>query len=443
MKKIAIWGFGFYGRRMLNAINTWWDREIEVVRIYDLRADILKSRTENEGLSFATPDQLKYDYQMGLFESVMITVNIDYQYKEMYLKLKNEGIPVIQLGKEEDFHPASDFHLVKDAMFQEVQDGYVIHVFDALRGAVCVSPWSGIMFLFDETGKVLRDHWDAYDVRSNFTHKYDFPVRFDDPQLPTIMMRGEYCILAKLWSCNYWHFLFESMDCVQLLEELGYKGKYVISNWNYCKEVMLIYGIDDERILTVDDFEVGKTYTFEKVIYPKLINNDRKKGAQVLKRFSAHMQEKLYSDKENYPPRIYVERSKTRKLLNLDLWLKKQGFQKINPDNLPVYEQMQYFYNADLVLSPHGANSGNLLFMKSGTVLIETFGKNYIYYCNLSALMEKGIYYLPVVEGPVMPELPRDYSNNLVDYHIPEEQLECAVKVAESLLRTGHSKREL
>ena len=171
----------------------------------------------------------------------------------------------------------------------------------------------------------------------------------------------------------------------------------------------------------------------------KLIDNDSKKAAPVLKRLSAHMQQKLYLDKEKYPARIYVERSKKRKLLIPNSWIERYGFQKINPDNLSVFEQMQYFYNADLVLSPHGANSANLLLMRSGTVLIETFGKNYVNYSNLPAIREKGIYYLPVVEGPIMPDLPTVNSEYTKDFFIPKEQLFNALNVAEALLLTERS----
>lgn len=426
MKKIAVWGYGAFGQKMLQSIETYWKQELEVTRIYDKRCDSISDPSGR----VKSPAEAQKDYQEGLFEAVMIAVNYSDAYIQIRRQLRQWGIPVFELGKEEDYCSGALFRQETDPPVRPEQDGYVFFTFRDLLGAAgCVST-EDVMYLFDESGRSLEEHWDTYWVKEHYTHQFDYPVRMDAPDLCPVRMPGDYCILAKLWSHNYGHFLFESMDCVQLMEEAGFTGKYVINNRAYNRDVLRLYGIEDSRILTVRDFEFGRAYSFERVYYPKLLNNDQRKAAPVLGRMAAHMKENLSLDRERYPSRLYVERSGFRKLLFNEGILEKYGFVTINPDRLPVQEQMMYFYNADLVLAPHGANTANSLYMRSDTVLIETFGRNWVKYYDFHAARENGVFYIPVVEGPILPNMKDISSEPFIDYYIPDEFLENAIEIA-------------
>lgn len=76
----------------------------------------------------------------------------------------------------------------------------------------------------------------------------------------------------------------------------------------------------------------------------------------------------------NTKHRIYISRSKARfrRLLNepeLYPLLKKYGFKVVWPEDLTYKEQVQLFYDAEAIISPHGAGLTNLLFAEKSKVV--------------------------------------------------------------------------
>ncbi len=77
---------------------------------------------------------------------------------------------------------------------------------------------------------------------------------------------------------------------------------------------------------------------------------------------------------QNARTRIYISRSKARKrrILNEDLLtpgLINLGFQVVHAEDLTYAQQVQLFYNAELIVAPHGAGLTNILFSKQCHVL--------------------------------------------------------------------------
>ncbi len=426
MKNIAIWGFGVYGRKMVRSVDIFWKDEIRIVKIYDLKAPEMTGEDDR----ISSVENVREDYRSGLFEALMITVANKDHVNVIQEQLRKWGIPLFYLGRQEDFYPADAFSCDKSPAISIDQEGYAYHEFRDMRGAMHFIPSCGAMFLFDSAGRLLKDQWDHYWNAASDVFRFEYPVRFNDPHILVTELPGEYCVLLKLYSTNYWHFTFESLDCVQLLEEAGFTGKYVINDFRFDRQLLNLYGIGDERILSARELTPGTVYSFEKLCFPKLLNNDRACSAKVLKRLSEHMKEKLVRDPERYPSRLYVERTGARKLLNGRYFADKYGLTVIDPGKLSVLEQMNYFYNADIILSAHGANSTNCLYMREGSILIETFGKRWVFYCNLEALRETGVYHLSVVEGPTC--IGRGGfrpGDPFCDYNAPTLNLENALEV--------------
>lgn len=415
---------------MIRMMDSQWSDCLTITRIYDLHAQDMA----DIDVRLATPDQICQDFQDGLIESVMIGVIHRAVYEEMRDKLSQWGIPLFELGKREDFYPASAFQREENPDIKIDQEGYELSVFTNMCGVLNFNRFDNIMFLFDRSGKLLIDHWDANWAPDNWTFQYDYPLRFDNPDLQPVPMTGDYCVLVKLWSVNYGHFTFENMDCVQLLEEAGFTGTYIVSDKPYIKEAMHIYGIQDDRVLTTADLVPGMAYSFERLYYPKLLRNNKRLAANVHQRLSDHMKDKLVLDRGKYPSRLFVERIGTRKLLNSQRFIDKYGLTKIVPEELSVWEQMSFFYNADIILCPHGANTTNSLYMRRGSVLVETFSNCFIDYFYCETLHKLGIYYLPVVESTTKRDntpLPPDINR---DYRLFNTNLEGAIEIAMQLV---------
>ncbi|MBQ9048436.1 MAG: glycosyltransferase family 61 protein [Solobacterium sp.] len=430
--RTALWGYGIYGKRIYTLMKKY-SPQTEITGIYDMA----HAGEKADGLTIADPEQITRDFADGLFENVMVCVNLEQTCIEILTKLKDSHIPVYTPCSDADFVPAEEIAGVSEK--ESGQPGYRMYAFRNLRG-MTTAPSSAVMYLFDASGHHLKEQWDAYSVKEVWTHIYDLPVNTHSIQPETVFMSGSYCILAKLWAFNYSHFSFESMDCIQLMEEAGFTGRYVVPERSYIRELLQIYGIPDERILTLGDFTPGVCYEFEEVHYPKLMQNDRHYSAPVLKRMAERIQKKLTLNHDKYPRYLYVKRVGIRKLLNGEEIAERYGFDVMIPEEHSLLEQMNYYYNADIVFSPHGANNATTLYMRPEAAMVETFGRNWVKYSYLYVLHEKGTYYLPVVEGPIMPEFIKSSNDRGADYTIDETNLQAALDIAFRL--TGNTQKK-
>ena len=111
--------------------------------------------------------------------------------------------------------------------------------------------------------------------------------------------------------------------------------------------------------------------------------------------------------------------------------LEEYGFVTIVPEEYSIEEQIRFFEHAKVVLSPHGANTSNSLFMKPGTVLIETFPLHYSNPCCLETLVLQNIAYLPITE---LYSPSKTGSGMYSDYTISRVQFRMAMSVAEKVL---------
>ena len=88
---------------------------------------------------------------------------------------------------------------------------------------------------------------------------------------------------------------------------------------------------------------------------------------------------------------------------------------------------MEFFYNADIVLSEHGANSTNYVCMRPGSVFVETFNNSWKYPFNLYGTYACGIHYLPVSD---LKPADNDPQGKTKDYKIDETMLRTSIENA-------------
>ena len=106
MTKIAIWGYGKYGRRMLESLTRFCSEEYEVVRVYDMAYQTLKLTDGDKPLKIHNPEELLEDYRHGLFEKVLICIffyDITLRMQKQYLL--EHSIPELHLGCPDDLYP--------------------------------------------------------------------------------------------------------------------------------------------------------------------------------------------------------------------------------------------------------------------------------------------------------------------------------------------------
>lgn len=395
MTKIAIWGYGNYGRRMFESLTRFCSEVYKVVRVYDISYQELKDTKEDQPLQIHNPAELLEDYKNGLFEKVLLCLFNEHVSKEPRLFLREHSIPELHLGRSGDLCHLSSFEQ-GEKPFSINQEGYDFYVLKNLCGAMSNYESDELLYLFNNEGQVVKEHWDRWDINSNaIPCAFDYPFVLKNSKAEKIFFEGQYCVLTKKHSGNYWHFTYSCLDIIWLLEQSGFEGKYVIPNKKFCCEILQIIGVSPERIVTLRNFEHNKIYVFEEVFYVTIREAQEKYGTPVLLEAAAFIKSKLPID-PSLPKKIYVKRIGKRKLLGANKLLEEYGFTTMIPENYSVKEQMTLFYNADIVFCVHGANSTNCLYMRKNTVFIEAFSSYWINRCNLYTVAAAEVHYLPV-----------------------------------------------
>ncbi len=424
MIKIAIWGYGRYGRRMFESLTRLCSDEYEVVRVYDSAFQKLQKTEGHLSLNIHNPEEIPGDYKKGLFEKILLCVYFGWYEPRRFLQ--EHSVPELRLGCPDDFYALSSFEQGKKP-FEIGREGYDFYVINNLYGAMANYDSASMLYLFDEKGRVVKEHRDHFDPE--YFELYDYPFVFRHSKAEKVFLAGRYCILTKQHSNNYWHYTYSNLEVVWLLENAGFRGKYVVPNNQFGSELLRLLDVPAERIIPVSAFKHNIIYVFEEVFYVvavKPFDEDLVYGSPVLLEAADYIKKKLPVD-PSLPKKLYAKRIGKRKLLDADKLLAEYGFTTMIPEEHSVLEQMTLFYNADIVFCVHGANSTNCLYMRKGTVFVEAFSSYWMNRCNLYAAVTNGVNYLPVSTL----ETVRDNHDGVIrDFTFPEVLLHSVIKNA-------------
>ena len=425
MVKIAIWGYGRYGRRMFESLTRLCSDEYEVVRVYDTAYQKLNTSEGKRTLEIYNPEVIPEDYKNGLFEKVLVCIYFGWHKPRQFLR--ERSIPELHLGGPDDLYPLSSFEQ-GEKPFKIYRAGYNFYVIKGLLGALPNYDSNSMMYLFDEEGRVVKEHRDQFDPE--YFELYDYPFVFRRSIAEKVFLKGQYCILTKQHSNNYWHYTYSNLEIVWILEKAGFRGTYVVPSYQFGSELLRMLDVPPERIISLSTFEHNRVYVFEEVFYVvpvKPFGEDLVYGSPVLLEAVESIKKKLPLDSSS-PKKLYVKRIGKRKLLGADKVLAEYGFTIMIPEDYSVFEQMVLFYNADIVFCVHGANSTNCLYMRKGTVFVEAFSSNWMNRCNLYTTVTSGVNYLPVstletVRG-------NNYDSVIRDFTFPEILLRSTIENA-------------
>ena len=424
MLKTAIYGYGIFGKRTSQSFHNCWDGEYVVTAIYDRVPE--NKFDDIWGLAVRHPDRMEEDYQNGLFDKVFVALFYPDVRDSVIEELHARGLETFFPGREEDLAGPECFDLVEDPGLKIDEEGYQFHVYRNILGTPAEYNRTGIVFLYNESGKLIRLDWEKY-LDNDRDKPLMYPIRLKDPTVERIPMKGSWCVLARNFVENYWHFTFENADCVFLLEEAGYKGNYLVDNRSFITEILRLLGVTPDRIFYTDQLELQKAYVFEELVSLMYIAERMKSSTPVLKRMSAKIRKTLVRDPK-YPKKLYVKRIGMRKLLNGEETAVRRGYEVFVPDGKSVQEQMNYFYNADIILCPHGANSTNCIYMHKGAVFAEIFSDRW--YMNINAVIcrANGIIHQKLIGK----SLPGKY-DLYTDYVVSEKEYEKFIDRVEKL----------
>jgi capsular polysaccharide biosynthesis protein len=186
--------------------------------------------------------------------------------------------------------------------------------------------------------------------------------------------------LSSNWGgSNYWHWMASSLSRLSLFDKIPLNTTYIINSLNhkFVVDSLSIIGIKSEKLIEID--KLGCVFC-KNLLLPSLMGDFDKKGFLFL-RDKIKKQITPFTNAKN---RIFISRRKTRivenenEIMNL---LQKLNFKLIRCENLSFEEQIKTFYNAEIIIAPHGAGLTNLIFAGEEAKVLELRSPNYFGRC--------------------------------------------------------------
>lgn len=237
-------------------------------------------------------------------------------------------------------------------------------------------------------------------------------------------------LAARGASANYYHFLYDALARVGVLEESMPSARVdailVPHGTRYQRQLLELAGIDAPLLQP----RAGHTYRAERLLVPSTPNQ-----ALEAPRFLVEWLRKRLpaTGRDDTPRRLFLTRGdkpNTRRYVEepaLRPWLEQHGFAVIDPGTLSVQEQIDHFANAEIVVAPHGAGLTNITFCRPGARVLELFATSYVHLGlrNIAEAID-GVEYRYLVAPGSHPE-GRPMLGVYDDVSIPPAQVQAAV----------------
>lgn len=185
-----------------------------------------------------------------------------------------------------------------------------------------------------------------------------------------------YLLIFDYWSNSIFHWMSDSLPRLNAVKQIAKNCVLLLpDNFEYPYIHDSLKAFEVKRILKIP---VNAYVKCEKLICPQQITITGKFNPENIREVRQRILDFYLPKFENdYKPRnLYISRSKAkyRKVMNEDKVievLKNYDFTVIHYEDMTFKEQIELCYYAKNVISIHGANLTNVLFMKSGGNVME------------------------------------------------------------------------
>ncbi len=226
------------------------------------------------------------------------------------------------------------------------------------------------------------------------------------------VLKGTTAVINASGADMYYHWMADILPRIKLLRDCGIENidHYIIDYRNipFQNEALAALNIDIQKISRANDHF---TYHIcaENLVVPSLPSKLDVVSADACR----FLRDSFLNKQESSPfgSKIYLKRAGKRKIIydnEIETYLERLGFETVLSENYTIAQQATIFYNADIIIGPHGAAFTNVAFCKPQTKVIEFFSPRWINPCYWTISNEVSArYYYLVGEGPV----PDEYSD--------------------------------
>ncbi|WP_233507719.1 glycosyltransferase family 61 protein [Adhaeribacter pallidiroseus] len=237
-------------------------------------------------------------------------------------------------------------------------------------------------------------------------------------------------------SVNYFHWMVDSLPRLLLIKNVYPNCLLLVPAElpEYIRKTTLLFGFD--RLLLLKRFD---SYKIKKLVFPELTAPLSFQDPNLINKVRSIILTKLNLVSKKPVKRIYVSRShqSVRQIINekiLISTLKKHAFEIIFFEELTFEEQIALMLDTAIIVSVHGANLTNIMFMSPGSVVVELMNKNFNNpsYFSLSAVLSLPYYCIPCdLANPLIDSQDYVLNNNaalIIDIKEVENTLITALK---------------
>lgn len=197
-----------------------------------------------------------------------------------------------------------------------------------------------------------------------------------------VLPAGEkYLLCFDYWSNSIFHWMCDALPRLEAVKELAKECVLLLPEfyeYTYIHETLKAFQFKDIFLMKDNSYvHCENLYAPEQITTSGQIRPD---NILSLRQTLLHHFKPAFTGKINYP-NIYVSRSKARfrKVLNEEELLpvlKKHGFELLYFEDFSVAEQIELCYHAVNLVSIHGANLTNIIFMQPGANVMELRKRN-------------------------------------------------------------------
>lgn len=221
------------------------------------------------------------------------------------------------------------------------------------------------------------------------------------------------------YSFNYYHYILECLSKFYILEKSTLRKNIPIlidSSAKYFKqfdELLCIFNRDNREVIYVDSLQyikVNNLYLISTIQYipTNYININSLHASSITLNFNSlkflrtsivrNFKEKLSSIPKNKNIFISRKNNHNRNYNNdeIEEYLKRRGFEVIQPELMSLEEQVKSFYNAKIIIAASGAALTNIIFCRPQTKIIVLFNNklNLSIFSNIANCFKLDMMYL-------------------------------------------------
>ncbi len=240
---------------------------------------------------------------------------------------------------------------------------------------------------FDKEGNIIAET--TQPPLGDLSPRFDGSISVESLFLKKIPLAKRYhlgsaCSLVNFRSKSYYHWF---LDCLTRLEGLEYYQKYTGD-----KPLLIIdsnptsWQIESLKFLGYEPgtyvyWDKSKKIHLKKLIVPTFRQPGNWISPSALHWLRGQILKTIQNQNANknqysFSPRIYISRSKAsgRRVINeekLIELLHQFGFVRYTLEDMSLWEQIQLFSSAEIVIAPHGAGLTNIIFSQKPITVIE------------------------------------------------------------------------